>query len=580
LLRLPDSILTDQEATMRQLIAAVAPLFVFTSAAEAQNMSRPTTLAGRSAVHAPRGVIATSQPLASAAGLEVLEAGGNAIDAAVTAAIVLTVVEPHMTGLGGDLFAMVWSATDGRLHGLNASGRSGSGMTREALSSLGLESVPGRGPHAVTVPGALSGWAALLERFGTLTLAEAMAPAIRLARDGFPVSPIIAGDWAAEESVLRRDPGAAATFLLDGTRAPRQGEWFRNPDYATTLAEIARHGPGHLYGGPLGRRVADHLAALGGFLAPADLADHVATWIDPISVPFGDYRLWELPPNGQGIAALQMLRILEGRDLRAMGHNSTAYLHHLIEAKKLAYADIEYFVGDPAHMSLTPEQLLADPYMDGRRALIDPARAADRPEPGEAHTASETIYLAVADADGNMVSFINSLYSAFGSGVVVPGTGFPLQNRGSGFTMEEGRTNTVAPRKLPFHTIIPAFVTRTARVRGVLRDAEGDEPWLAFGVMGGAMQPQGHVQVLLNMLLFDMDPQQAADAPRFRHMSGRRVALEAPISDDVRSALRDMGHEIIDESAVAFGGAQLVMKLTRGWVAASDPRKDGLAIGH
>ncbi len=541
---------------------------------------RPTSMAGRSTVYAPHGAVATSQPLASAAGLAVLERGGNAIDAAVTAAIVLTVVEPHMVGLGGDLFAMVWSARDGQLHGLNASGRSGSLMTRDELLSRGRDRVPSRGVEPVTVPGSLSGWAALLERFGTITLAEALEPAIRIAEEGFPVTPIIAADWQAEVDALRRDAGARSTYLLEGERAPRAGDWFRNPDYAETLRTIAAGGPGVLYGGPLGRRVADHVRAAGGFLTVEDFAKHQVSWVEPVSVPYRGYRLWELPPNGQGIAALEMLRILETYDLAAMGHNSAAYLHHLIEAKKLAYADIEHYVGDPAHMRIPVDRLLADDYVASRRAHLDPARAAVRTEPGAATTASETIYLAVSDGEGNMVSFINSLFSAFGSAVVVPGTGFALQNRGSGFTLEAGRANTVAPGKLPFHTIIPAFVTRTTRDRGVLRSAAGEEPWLAFGVMGGAMQPQGHVQVLLNLLLFGMDPQQAVDAARFRHLSGARVAIESPVDEDVRRALRLLGHELVDERDIAFGGAQLVMKLPRGWAAASDPRKDGMAVGY
>ncbi len=541
---------------------------------------RPPSMAARSTVYAPRGVIATSQPLASAAGLQVLRNGGNAIDAAVAAAAVLTVVEPHMVGLGGDLFAMVWSARDGRLYGLNASGRAGALMTREALLARELERVPSRGAEAITVPGALSGWAALLERYGTLTLAQALAPAIHYAEHGFPVSPLIAGQWAAQTNALRRDAGARATYLIAGEHAPVAGEWFRNPDYARTLQEIAARGPAHLYGGELGRRVAEHVQAAGGFLTVQDFASHEATWVEPVSVPYKGYRLWELPPNGQGIAALEMLRLLEGYDLKAMGHNTTEYLHTLIEAKKLAYADIEAYVGDPAHMQVTPEQLLSDRYIQTRRALIDPKRAAERVEPGEAVTASETIYLTVADEYGNMISFINSLYSAFGSAVVVPGTGFALQNRGSGFTLEEGQANTVAPGKRPFHTIIPAFVTRTSQPAGVSRESAGEEPWLSFGVMGGAMQPQGHVQMLLNLLEFDMDLQQAADAARFRHLSGPRVAIEPSVADDVRQALAALGHVLVDESEVAFGGAQLIMKLPRGWAAASDPRKDGLAIGY
>lgn len=537
-------------------------------------------MAGRSDVYAPRGAIATSHPLASAAGLEVLQRGGNAIDAAVAAAAVLTVVEPYMTGIGGDLFAMIWSARDRTLSGLNASGRSGSLMTRDALLQRDLDRIPLRGAAPVTVPGALSGWAALLERYGTLTLAEALAPAIRIADEGFPVSPIIARDWAAETDALRQDAGARATFLLEGDRAPAEGEWFRNPDFARTLREIAEKGAGHLYGGELGRRIARSVQEHGGFLTEEDFALHEPQWVQPISVPFKGYRLWELPPNGQGIAALEMLRLLEDYDLKGMGHNSADYLHTLIEAKKLAYADVEHVVGDPANMAIPPERLLEDDFIRQRRALIDPLRAADRPEPGAAITASETIYLSAADAEGNMVSLINSIYWEFGSGMVVPGTGFALQNRGYGFTMQPDRANTVAPRKLPFHTIIPAFVTKTNRAEGVLRDAAGEEPWLSFGVMGGAMQPQGHVQVLLNLLVFDMGLQQAIDAGRFRHLAGRSVALEPPIGEDVRRALLERGHELADESTVAFGGAQAVMKLIRGWRAASDARKDGMAVGY
>jgi gamma-glutamyltranspeptidase/glutathione hydrolase len=550
-----------------------------TAASAVQQAPRPTTLAGRSAVYAPNAAIATSQPLATSAGLAVLDRGGNAIDAAVVAAAVLTVVEPNMTGVGGDLFAMVWSAKDKTLHGLNASGRSGALMTRETLAARKRTRVS-QGIEAVTVPGSLSGWAALLEKFGTLTLAEALAPAIAIAETGFPVTPIIAGQWADEEALLRRDEGARATLLVDGQRAPKAGEWFRNPDLARTYRDIGANGAGHLYGGALGRRIAEFTQSRGGFLTPEDFAAHTVEWVQPISVPFQGYRLWELPPNSQGVAALEMLRLLETYDLKAMGHNSPAYLHHLIEAKKLAYADIEHYVGDAAFMKTPAEAFLADEYIRRRRQLIDPAKAMERATPGDAATSSDTIYLAAADVDGNMVSFINSVYDYFGSGIVVPGTGVLLHDRGVGFTMEEGRANTVAPKKRPFHTIIPAFVTRTSRASGVSRDAAGDEPWLAFGVMGGAMQPQGHVQVLLNLLLFGMDVQQASDAPRFRHMAGRRVALESPIGDDVRSALRGLGHEIIDERNIAFGGAQLVMKLPRGWVAGSDSRKDGHAAGR
>lgn len=559
---------------MRRLSAALVPLLLVTAtlSGEAQE-PRPLSLAGRSTVYAPHGVIATSQPLATTAGLAVLERGGNAIDAAVTAAAVLNVVEPQMTGMGGDVFALFWSAAEGRLVGLNASGRAGALMTREALLERGHDEMPGGGVEVITVPGALSGWAALLERYGTITLAEALEPAIRIAEEGFPVSPIIAGQWADQVDKLREDDGARATYLIDGGRAPRAGEWFRNPDLARTFRLIAEQGPGVLYGGELGRRIVEHVRGLGGFLTLDDLQRHEPTWVEPISVPFRGARLWELPPNGQGIAALEMLRILEPYELADMGHNSAAYLHHLIEAKKLAYADLERYIGDPEHMTVSPEQLLTDEFIDARRALLDPERAADRPAPGRAVTTSETIYLSVADRHGNMVSFINSVYSYFGSGIVVPGTGFVLQNRGAGFTLEPGLANTVAPGKRPFHTLIPGFVTRTG--------PDGNEqPWLAFGVMGGSMQPQGHVQVLLNLLLFDMDLQDAIDAARFRHIAGRRVALESPIRDDVRARLEAMGHTLVDEADVAFGGAQAVMRLERGWAAGSDPRKDGMAAGN
>lgn len=571
---------------MRALFVTTAALLAAAPLVGQQSpAARPSTMGGRSAVYAPNGLIATSQPLATSAGLAVLQRGGNAIDAAVAAAAVLTVVEPNMTGVGGDLFAMVWSARDRNLHGLNASGRSGSLMTRETLAARKRTRIS-QGIEAVTVPGSLSGWAALLERFGTLSLAEALAPAIAIAEGGFPVTPLIAGQWADETALLRRDAGARAALLVDGERAPRVGEWFRMPDLARTYREIASLGPGHLYGGALGRRVAEFVEAQGGFLTVDDLKAHQVEWVQPVSVPVRingvdqGYRLWELPPNSQGIAALEMLRLLEGYDLKSMGHNSAAYLHHLIEAKKLAYADIEHYVGEPAAMAQPVDHFLSDAFIRERRLLIDPAKAMERAEPGRASTQSDTIYLAAADKDGNMVSFINSVYDYFGSGIVVPGTGILLHDRGVGFTMTEGRANTVGPRKRPFHTIIPAFVTRTSRHDGVLRDGRGEEPYMAFGVMGGAMQPQGHVQVLLNMLLFGMDPQQASDAARFRHMSGRRVAIEPVVGDDVRAQLRAMGHDIIDDRNVAFGGAQIVLRLPRGWAGGSDSRKDGHAAGY
>ncbi|MBL8981985.1 MAG: gamma-glutamyltransferase, partial [Gemmatimonadetes bacterium] len=542
--------------------------FAFVSEAAAQ---RPTTLAGRSTVYAPSAMVATSQPLASAAGLEVMRRGGNAIDAAVAAAAVLGVTEPHMTGIGGDMFAIVWLARQRKLVAINASGRAGSLMTRETLVSRGFASGSQQGVMSVTVPGALAGWDKLVRTYGRQTLKQVLQPAIGYARNGFPVSPIIAAQWANETAFLQKDSAAAATFLLDG-RAPRAGEWFRNPDLARTMQLIADSGIGTFYGGSLGKRIVARISALNGFVTLADLRKNAPTWVTPISVPFAGYRVWELPPNNQGIAALEMLRILEPYDLKAMGHNSPAYLHHLIEAKKLAYADLERFVGDADHLDAPADALLTDEFIASRRKLLDPQRAQERVDPGVVRTKSETVYLTVADAEGNMVSFINSVYDYFGSGVVVPGTGFALHNRGAGFTLTPGLPNTVAPGKRPFHTLIPGFVTRT--VNGV------EEPYMSFGLMGGGVQAQGHVQMLLNHFVFGMDIQAAIDAPRFRHYDRQRVALEAPVPDHVRTALASMGHVLIEQPAIAFGGAQAIIRLPKGFAAGSDPRKDGLAIGY
>lgn len=534
----------------------------------------------RRLVHAPNEVVATSQPLASQAGLAVLQQGGNAIDAAVTAAAVLSVVEPYMTGIGGDMFAILWSAGDGRLIGLNGSGRSGSLMTTDAERSEA-------GPRSVTIPGALSGWAALLEQYGTITLAEALAPAIALAEAGFPVSEVIAAEWAIFANRVSYDPNARATFLVDDERAPEAGEWFSNPDYAETLRLIAREGPGVLYGGELGQRIAEQLQGYGGYLTLEDFRDHRAEWVEPLSVPFGDYRLWELPPNGQGIAALEMLRILEPYDLAGMGHNSASYLHYLIEAKKLAYADLDYFVGDPAFMEFNPEQLLSDRYIEQRRNLIHPARARPRGQPDSSLLRTETTYLAVADKDGNMISFINSLADGFGSGVVIGGTGFALQNRAIGFSESPGeQANRPGPGRRPFHTIVPGFVTR-------LGDDGSQQPWLAFGIVGGDQQPQAQVQVLLNMLVFGMDAQQALDAPRFRHWRGNTVSFETAIDAAVIDELVSMGHspqnalmEMVEivrlgrNRGLIFGGGQAIRREARGYSAGSDSRRDGLAAAR
>ena len=534
-------------------------------------------MAGRSPVYAPNGVAATSQPLATSAALRVLDQGGNAIDAAVTAAAVLSVVEPMMTGIGGDMFAIVWLAKEHRLVALNASGRAGSLMTREALLKRGRTTTIPRGIETVTVPGALAGWQALLQKHGTLTLAQAIAPAIGYAEHGFVVTPVIAGEWAAQTGILRRDAGARATFLRD-SEPPKAGDWFVNTDYARTLRQIAKEGPAALYGGTLGRRIADRVKELGGFITLRDLQRNAPTWVTPISVNFKGYRVWEMPPSNQGIAALEMLRIVEPYDLAAMGQNSASYLHLLIEAKKLAYADLARYIGDADHLTLTPSQMLSDAFIAERRSHIDLTKAATRVEPGPERVGGETIYLTVADKAGNMVSFINSNFDEFGSGVVVPGTGFVLHDRGAGFTVVDGLPNTVAPGKRPFHTLIPGFVTRPGAK--VAADGAGDEPYMSFGLMGGSMQAQGHVQFLLNHLVFGMDVQQAMDAGRFRHNTGLRLIVEPVIADSVIAALRVLGHDVSTARASQFGGSQAIIKLTRGYVAGSDPRKDGHAAGN
>lgn len=529
----------------------------------------PLPIAGRSTVYAPHGLVATSQPLASTAALRILENGGNAFDAAVAASAVLSLVEPHMTGLGGDLFAIFWSADEQRVAGLDASGRAGARMSADQIRADGFDRVPYQGPGSVTVPGAIAGWAALLDRYGSMDLADVVQPAIDLAEDGFPVSPIIARQWANQLDLLQEDEGATATYLVDGERAPEAGEWFRNPDFAASLRMIAEQGPGAMYGGPLGQRIVSHLDEVGGYLTNEDMAAMEVAWVDPLSVDYRDWTVWELPPAGQGIAALQMLEMLEPFDLAGMGHNSAEYLHHLIEAKKLAFADLARYVADTDHLEVTPEALLDPAYIEARRDLIDPSTAQEQVEPGDAVQQSETVFLVVADDQGNQIAFIHSIYEYFGSGVVAPGTGFVLQNRGAGFTLDDGHPNQVAPGKRPFHTLIPGFVTRDG------------QPYMAFGVMGGSMQPQGHVQLLLNMFDFDMDPQEAVDAARFRHMGGLRVAMEN-VTPQLRAELEALGHTVTEDwRRTAFGGAQVVVRLDGGgWAGASDARKDGLAVGH
>ena len=539
----------------------------------------PNTRSTRSVVMARNGAIATSQPLATAAGLKVLQSGGNAIDAAVTAAAVLSVVEPTMNGPGGDLFAIVYDGRAKTLRGLNSSGRAPAAATPEEFHRRNLQRVPLRGELSVTVPGVVDGWNELLTKYGTISLAQALAPAIRYARDGYAVSEIIAYQWKEAANVLARDPKAAETFLPGG-RPPEPGDVFRNPKLAASLEEIARGGRDAFYKGSIARAIADDMQRRGGLLTAADLAAQHADWVDPLSTMYRGYQVFELPPNTQGVTALEMLNILEGYDVKALGHDSAAYLHLLVEAKRIAFADRDTWLADP---DTTPrgavERMLSKDYAAERRRAIDPDRAAAEykplalsgrttPQEDEPPAASgDTVYLTVADGQGNMISLIQSLFESFGSGIVAGDTGIVLHDRGSLFTLTAGHPNVIAPGKRPFHTLVPAMV---------LKD---HQPWLTFGVMGGDMQPQGHVQVLLNLIDFGMNVQEAGEAPRFRH-SAAGLALESAIEADARFGLAQRGHRIIS-SVGAFGGFQgiLLDPRTKVMMAGSDPRKDGMAAG-
>ena len=533
----------------------------------------------RSVVMARHGVIATSQPLATAAGLRVLQSGGNAIDAAVTAAAVLSVVEPTMNGPGGDLFAMVYSAKDHQVHGLNASGRAPAAATPEEFKRRGLQRIPLRGELSVSVPGIVDGWNELLTKHGTRTLAQALEPAIGYARDGYPVSEIIAGQWKEVEGLLARDPNAAKTFLIDG-KTPAPGDIFRNPALAASLELIAKGGRDVFYKGAIAKAIADDMARRGGLITLQDLANHHADWVEPVSTTYRGYQVLELPPNTQGVSALEMLNIMEGFDIRAFGHNSAVYLHTLVEAKRIAFADRGAWIGDP---STTPPdaiaRMLSKDYAAERRKEINPDRAAadyaplslpGRTTPRELDDPSghgDTVYLTAADSEGNVVSLIQSLYETFGSGIVAGDTGIVLHDRANLFTLAPGHPNQIAPGKRPFHTLIPALIMKD----GV--------PWVSFGVMGGDMQAQGHAQVVANLIDFGMNIQDAGEAPRFRH-TGTGLMLESPFPEDVRAGLTSRGHHIIS-GRDAFGGFQGIMidPKTHVLMGGSDPRKDGMAAG-
>jgi gamma-glutamyltranspeptidase/glutathione hydrolase len=506
-------------------------------------------------------MVATSQPLAVQAGLQAMRDGGNAVDAAVAAAATLTVVEPTSNGIGSDLFAIVWDGA--RLHGLNASGRSPARLDPEPL--LGLASIPLRGWDAVTVPGAVSGWVALQERFGRLGLDRLVAPAAGYARDGYAVGPVTAGAWAKSAEVF----GDMADFavFLPGGRSPQAGERFTFPDQADTLTAIGASAGASFYRGELAERIAAHAAANGSALDGADLATHSVEWVDTLTQAFGEVVLHEIPPNGQGLAALQALGVTARLGLAGDDPDSADSIHLQAEAMKQAFADAQEQIADPAAMTIDPRRLLTPDHLDACAQRIEVGAAGD-PAVGGLQRGG-TVYLCAADPDGMMVSLIQSNFHGFGSGVVVPGTGISLQNRGAGFSTTPGHPNVVGPAKRPFSTIIPGFVTH--------RDGS---PAMAFGVMGGHMQPQGHLQVVLRTALWGQNPQAALDAPRWRVESGRQLALEAAIPAAVRDDLVKRGHQLLDDASMGgFGGGQAILCTPSGWLGASDPRKEGHAAG-
>ena len=531
----------------------------------------------RSNVIAGLGMVCASQPLASIAGIDVLKAGGNAVDAAVAANAVLSVVEPMSCGPGGDLFAIVWIEKDRKLYGLNASGRAPYEWSLKEAANLGLERIPTVGPLSWSVPGCVAGWEALLDEFGTRSLADSVQPAIKIATDGFPVSPIIARVWNTVE--FAKHPTLAETFAPDG-KPPKFGDTFKNRQIAEFYAKLAAGGSDVFYLGEIAERIVSFSRENGGRFTRRDFEDHAVDWTDPVSTAYRGYDVWELPPNGQGIAVLQIMNILERFDLGALRPNSAEHLHLFVETVKLVFEDRARYYADPEFASVPVDYLISKEYAAERAALIDPNRAATNLSPGTIPAGPDTVYLTAADADGNMVSLIQSNYRGFGSLIVPDRLGFALQNRGAMFSLDPNHPNRLEPHKRPFHTIIPGFMTQNG------------DPCFSFGVMGGDFQPQGQAQILMNIIDFGLSPQQAGEQPRVslnEHASpmgdvtsnSGRVDLELGIDDEVRQKLTDMGHRVSSEGKT-YGGYQGIWRVDepRRYFGASDPRKDGCAIGY
>ncbi len=535
--------------------------------------------ATRSEVVAKNAMAATSVPLATQAALEILRAGGSAVDAAIAADAVQGLLEPTGSGIGGDLFALVWDPKEKRLHGLNASGRSPAGLTLAEFQKRGLKHVPPHGPLPVSVPGCVDGWCELSAKFGKLPLSAVLAPAVRYAREGAPVSELVAYYWDRSVPILSKFDGFTAQMTIDG-RAPKTGELWRNANLANLLEKIGKAGRAAFYAGETARTIEEYMRAQGGFLTAADLAAHHSDWVEPVSTNYRGYDVWEIPPPGQGIAALQILNILEGFDVKPMGFGSVEYVHAFVEAKKLAFEDRARFYADPAFAEVPTRTLISKEYAAERRAKIG-ERAAKVVEPGNpALKDGDTICLSTADASGMMVSLIQSNYRGMGSGMTPPGLGFVLQDRGELFDLEPGRANSYAPSKRPFHTIIPGFVTKDG------------EAILSFGVMGGATQPQGHAQIVVNLVDFGMNTQEAGDAPRILHdgsseptgermTDGGQVSLETGYAWETVRGLIQKGHAV-GWSLGDYGGYQAIRRDPKSGVyfGASESRKDGQAAGY
>ncbi|MCF6332428.1 MAG: gamma-glutamyltransferase [Draconibacterium sp.] len=559
-------------------IALTTSILLFSIIVFAQDRITGLTFATRSEVIAQNGMACTSQPLATQAALDILKSGGNAIDAAIAANAVLGLVEPTGSGMGGDLFAIVWDSKTKKLYGLNASGRSPYDLTLEYFKKHEYEKIPSLGPLPVSVPGCVDGWFELHKKFGKLPMNEVLDPAINYAKNGFPLTELIAYYWGLSAQVLKQFPGFEEIFMPDG-KAPKKGEVFKNPYLAKTLELVAKEGRDIFYKGEIAEKIVSYVKEQGGFLSMKDFADHTSEWVEPISTDYRGYDVWELPPNGQGTAVLQMLNILENYDIASMGFGSPEYMHLFIEAKKLAFEDRAKYYSDPDFNKLPIKELISKAYGKQRAGLIDEDRAARSYPAGELEYGN-TIYLTTADKDGNMVSLIQSNYRGMGSGMTPGKLGFILQDRGELFALKEGHMNVYVPHKRPFHTIIPAFITKNG------------EPFISFGLMGGAMQPQGHTQIVCNIIDFGMNLQEAGDAPRIQHSGssqptgevmadGGTVQLESGFSYQTIRDLMSKGHKI-EFAKGSYGGYQAILwdSVNKVYYGASESRKDGQAAGY